>query len=112
MVSAMIAILMIIVVSKRDSIDPGLVGLGLLSTISLNSALTELVKQWTNLETSIGAISRIFDFVQTTVSEHKPQESDIVTSQWPEKGDVRFRRILGKLLRRLGFGAERRRRLT
>ena len=90
MVSAMIAILMIIVVSKRDSIDPGLVGLGLLSTISLNSALTDVVKQWTNLETSIGAISRICEFVQTTVSEHKPQESDIVPSQWPARGDVRF----------------------
>ena len=91
MVSAMIAILMIIVVSKRDTIDPGLVGLGLLSTISLNSALTEVVKQWTNLETSIGAISRIFEFVGTTASEHKPQESDIVRSQWPEKGEVGFK---------------------
>lgn len=90
LVTALVTILMAIIVAKRQSIDPGLVGLGLLSTVSLSSNLTNLVTYWTNLETSIGAISRLRDFVRNTECEHKKWEVEAVSDRWPEKGQVDF----------------------
>jgi ABC-type multidrug transport system fused ATPase/permease subunit len=93
LVTVLITILMVIIVVKRQSIEPGLVGLGLLSTVNLSSSLTNLVRQWTLLETSIGAISRLREFAKSTVSEHKGWEVDAVSPQWPEKGRVDFTRF-------------------
>ena len=93
LVTVLITLLMAIIVVKRKSIEPGLVGLGLLSTVSLSGSLTNLVSKWTQLETSIGAISRIRDFSQHTESEHKPWEVDAVNTEWPEKGRVDFTRF-------------------
>ncbi|KAJ9499582.1 hypothetical protein H2202_005165 [Exophiala xenobiotica] len=88
MVTIMVTILMVIVVVQRQSIQPGLVGLGLLSTVDLSESLTNLVTNWTNLETSIGAISRLKDFVRTTKSEHREEEVETVDRRWPENGKV------------------------
>ena len=66
LVTVLITLLMVIIVATRQSIEPGLVGLGLLSTINLSSSLRNLVTNWTMLETSIGAIGRIRDFAKNT----------------------------------------------
>ncbi|RVX70090.1 hypothetical protein B0A52_06262 [Exophiala mesophila] len=91
LVAGLVTVLVIIVVVRRDSMDPGLVGLGLLSAVSLSNSLTELVKTWTSLETSVGAISRLQEFARTTESEHKPLEVQTVRPTWPENGEVDFR---------------------
>ena len=93
LVAVLVTVLMVIIVAKRQSIEPGLVGLGLLSTANLSSSLTNLVVNWTMLETSIGAIGRLREFSANTESEHKPWEVDAVDSQWPEKGHVDFTRF-------------------
>lgn len=93
LVTGLITSLVAIVVAKRDSMDPGLVGLGLLSAVGLSNSLTNLVKTWTSLETSIGAISRLQDFVRMTESEHRPAEKGDVQKQWPEFGEVTFSRF-------------------
>ncbi|KAJ9611765.1 hypothetical protein H2200_004949 [Cladophialophora chaetospira] len=93
LITFLITILMIVIVAKRQSIEPGLVGLGLLSVVNLSSSLTNVVRMWTMLETSIGAISRLRDFANNTESEHKPWETDNVGNEWPEKGHVDFTRF-------------------
>lgn len=93
LITILITILMVIIVAKRQSIEPGLVGLGLLSTVNLSSTLTNLVRNWTMLETSIGAIARLAAFAKDTESEHKPWETDTVSKQWPERGRVDFTRF-------------------
>lgn len=90
MVTAMVTILLTVVVVRRASISPGLVGLGLLSTVSLSQSLATVVKTWTSLETSIGAITRLRDFMRTTTPEHKTSEVDEVRKTWPEQGEVCF----------------------
>lgn len=90
LVAGLVTVLVIIIVVQRDSIDPGLVGLGLLSAVGLSNSLTELVKTWTSLETSVGAISRLQEFARTTESEHKPSEAQAVRHTWPENGEVNF----------------------
>ena len=93
LVTGMVTVLLIIVVVRRASISPGLVGLGLLSTVNLSWSLANLVRMWTQLETSIGAISRLRDFVRTTISEHKSWELEEVRKTWPENGEVSFSRF-------------------
>lgn len=90
LVTGMVTVLLVIVVVNRATISPGLVGLGLVSTVNLSWSLANLVKMWTQLETSIGAISRLRDFLRSTESEHKSWEVDEVAKTWPENGEVFF----------------------
>ncbi len=93
LVTGMVTVLLVVVVVNRSNISPGLVGLGLVSTVNLSWSLANLVKLWTQLETSIGAISRLRDFVWSTESEHKSCEVEEVTKDWPENGEVFFSRF-------------------
>ncbi|KEF58497.1 uncharacterized protein A1O9_06423 [Exophiala aquamarina CBS 119918] len=84
----LVTVLVVVIISQRSSIEPGLAGIGLLSTVGLSSSLTTLVRMWSALETSIGAICRLREFLQTTNSEHEPQEVASVRSDWPENGET------------------------
>ena len=86
LVAGLVTVLMIIVVSRRKDIDPALVGLGLLNVMTFNVYLTALVQMWTQMETSIGAIARLRDFIKTTENECKKEESLQPPEQWPNNG--------------------------
>ena len=88
LVAGLAVLLVAIVVQVRATINPGLVGLGLLNVMSFNIQLAQLVKAWTTLETSLGAISRLRDFVAQTESEVKPHENQIPSTFWPEEGAI------------------------
>lgn len=91
MVAALAAILMMIVVSTRHEINPGLVGLGMLNVMTFNDNLTGLIREWTQLEISIGAIARIKDFVRETECEAKPHENIQPPESWPQSGALQIR---------------------
>lgn len=93
MVAILAIILMVLVVEFRDSVEPGYVGLALLNVISFSSFLIWMVKQWTSLETSIGAISRLKTFTTTTPNENLPGEYQPVPDTWPEKGAIEIRNL-------------------
>nr|KAK5449247.1 hypothetical protein LTR18_002336 [Exophiala xenobiotica] len=90
LVTVLVTLLMAVVVALRTTIEPGLVGLGLLTIVGLSSNLTSLVASWTTLETSIGAIARLRNFVRTTESERLPEEAIPVRDSWPEAGAIVF----------------------
>ncbi|KPI34457.1 Metal resistance protein YCF1 [Cyphellophora attinorum] len=89
-VTGLVTVLMIVVVATRDSINPAMVGVGLLSALGLSNSLTNLVMMWTKMETAIGAVGRIREYNKTTASEHKPEECDDPRPDWPEDGAVSF----------------------
>ena len=91
MVATLATILMMIVVGTRHEINPGLVGLGMLNVMTFNNNLTGLIKDWTQLEISIGAIARIRDFVRDTECEMKEQENTEPPENWPENGALQFK---------------------
>ena len=86
LVAGLATVLMVIVVSLREKIDPALVGLGLLNVMTFNVYLTQLVQMWTQMETSIGAIARLRDFVKTTDNERQKEESLEPEEEWPHEG--------------------------
>jgi ATP-binding cassette, subfamily C (CFTR/MRP), member 1 len=91
MVAALAAVLMIIVVQLRHDISPGLVGLGMLNVMTFNQNLTGLIKNWTQLEISLGAIARTRDFVNDTECEIKDHENVEPPGDWPQNGALQIK---------------------
>lgn len=93
MIVAGLAIVLIsICVELRTTIDPGLLGLALVNLMSFNIHLVAAVTNWTLLETSIGAVSRVRQFERQTPIEHTA--ADIYTelpADWPAQGAVVIR---------------------
>ncbi|KUJ07957.1 putative ATP-binding cassette transporter [Mollisia scopiformis] len=93
LVMVMAVILMILVVKLRTEISPGFVGLALLNVMSFNQSLAYIIQNWTKLETSIGAISRLMNFSRQTASENLPGEDEDVTEDWPAFGNIEFKNV-------------------
>jgi ATP-binding cassette subfamily C (CFTR/MRP) protein 1 len=58
--------------------------------MSFNESLATIIKEWTSLETSFGAIARLMNFSSQTISENRPGEVGRVPNDWPSKGAVEF----------------------
>ncbi|ROW08715.1 hypothetical protein VPNG_06410 [Cytospora leucostoma] len=91
-VTVIATILVALAVKVTHTTSSGAIGLSMVSLISLNTALSRIITAWTNLETSLGAISRLRDFVRDT-----PQEEDAdakylpaVPQGWPAAGEIEF----------------------
>lgn len=96
-VAILAAILVTIMVVWKDSFDPGAVGISLVSVMTFNLNLAMLVKFWTALETSIGAIGRVKTFVEETPSEEQElgiQQPQPAPENWPTRGDVTFHNVV------------------
>lgn len=97
LVSALVLILIAIVVTWRDKFSPGSVGVALVTVMTFNSALTQLIKMWTSLETSIGAVGRIKEFKDNTVPEEEELgilQPESPPPNWPSAGNIEFRNVV------------------
>lgn len=92
-VTAMAVVLMILVVQLRDKISPGHVGLAVLNVMGFSAVLADIIKNWTMLETSLGAIARIKDFAADTTNENTSIEIQSVPENWPAHGTIDFRNV-------------------
>jgi len=76
----------------RTRVEPGLLGIALVMMMDLGLILSELIQNWTLLETSLGAIARIKEFAEETPSE----ESNLIIQtcnelpEWPTQGEITF----------------------
>lgn len=91
LIAALAIFLVSIVVTWKASSDSGAVGLSLVMVMVFNKSLMSVVRFWTMLETSIGAVSRIKKFVENTESEDRGDlTSEPIPHAWPASGAVRF----------------------
>jgi ABC-type multidrug transport system fused ATPase/permease subunit len=92
-------ILMVLVVKLRSEVGTGYVGLAILNVITFSQSLSQILRNWADLETSLGAIARIRDFVTHTTSENKLGENEGLEamnfdiSSWPSKGAIEFQNV-------------------
>ncbi|TGO08777.1 hypothetical protein BTUL_0192g00110 [Botrytis tulipae] len=93
LVTALAVILMVLIVKLRTDISPGYVGLALLNVMTFNQSLTLIIKEWTLMETAVGAVSRLKSFAATTVSENLPSEVESVPENWPAFGAIEFKNV-------------------
>ncbi|KAH0598736.1 hypothetical protein MHUMG1_04040 [Metarhizium humberi] len=64
----------------------GAIGLAMVNIISFEFTLSMVITQWTQLETSLGAITRLKWFIKNTPSENKRQENQEPPPGWPSRG--------------------------
>ncbi|KAJ5364163.1 P-loop containing nucleoside triphosphate hydrolase protein [Penicillium cataractarum] len=89
LVIAGIAVVVVaIALSMRGSPSINLLGIALFNIVGFSGTLQVLVTQWIDLETSIGAVSRIRSYVQHAKTEDLDTEIEVVPTFWPEKGNV------------------------
>ena len=92
MVVAGIALLVVVLTTQLRS-STGLTGASLVSIMSFGTTLADLVRTYTLLETSIGAVSRLKSFSDNTASEDLPGEYAQLPSTWPERGRIEVKNI-------------------
>lgn len=90
-----IAIIMLpIAFSIEVSATATSMALSLVSLIQLSEVLNYFVINWTLLETSLGALARLYRLFQTTPREDRPSSS--VDPSWPSRGRVVIRDFSAK----------------
>ncbi|KAJ5138787.1 uncharacterized protein N7515_003635 [Penicillium bovifimosum] len=88
LVSVLAVTLIATVVFLRDKFDPGDVGVALVMVMTFNNTLMQLVKDWTNMETSIGAVSRVKGYSSTTDREEDTDNMPLLPIDWPAAGGL------------------------
>ena len=71
----------------------GQVGVALTVVLATNSTLLSLINCWTNLETSLGAISRLKTVEDTTPQEDAPDTAAMPPPNWPMEGALEIRSL-------------------
>ncbi|PSN69168.1 P-loop containing nucleoside triphosphate hydrolase protein [Corynespora cassiicola Philippines] len=90
MVAAMAMLLVALAIEVRQASSSSSVGVGLIAILTFNDLLNRLIVEWTSLETSLGAITRLKNFSQDTPVEADACDNNI-PENWPARGTVEFR---------------------
>ncbi|KAJ3959309.1 hypothetical protein N0V92_004092 [Colletotrichum tropicale] len=94
LIIASMAILVAAIAPRMPSTSGGLLGVALIQLMSLSQELKMIVINYTNLETSLTAISRIKAFEKDTPSENHPGDNTAMyqtpPTEWPLEGCVSF----------------------
>jgi ABC-type multidrug transport system fused ATPase/permease subunit len=94
LVAVIAVVLVAIVVTWKGKFSTGNVGVSLVMIMTFSSVLTRLIKTWTMMESSIGAVARIKEFVAVTEAEDKGGRKAQVAQDWPKHGNVEFRNLV------------------
>ena len=92
LVAVMATILIAFVLFMRESTSQTAIGLAFLNLIFLSQTLEQLVMAWTSLETTVGALARLRDFLDKTPQEPEQGEAQL-PENWPSVGKVRLQNI-------------------
>ncbi|KAK2043559.1 P-loop containing nucleoside triphosphate hydrolase protein [Colletotrichum somersetense] len=94
-VAVIATILVAFAVKSTNTTSGGAIGLSMVSLMGLNSSLSRLISSWTNLETSLGAIARLRDFVRDTPHEDgaNAQNLPAFPQGWPSSGAINLKSI-------------------
>lgn len=88
-------ILMAFVLFMRQSTSKTAIGLAFLNLIFLAQTLEQLIMAWTSLETSIGALARLRNFMDKTPQE--PNDGLLqVPENWPSLGNIELHDVTAR----------------
>lgn len=89
-VCGLATVLMTLATQLRTSTDAATLGVGLSSVIGFSILVSQFMVTYTELENSLGAISRIKDCVDNVQSEETSSGLQQPPHDWPGSGDVEF----------------------
>ncbi|TVY60887.1 ABC transporter FUM19 [Lachnellula suecica] len=87
------AVLFVGIALSTSSASAGAIGLALLNILTLNQSLVTVIVEWTELETSLGAVARLRNMEMNTPREAQDCETFIPGESWPQSGSVQFNNI-------------------
>jgi ATP-binding cassette subfamily C (CFTR/MRP) protein 1 len=87
------AVLFVGIAVSTSSTSAGSVGLALLNILTLNQSLVTMIVEWTELETSLGAVARLRDIEMHTPKEARECETVLPEPSWPQSGKIVFDKI-------------------
>lgn len=90
-VGALAVVLVALSMSLTGSLSAGALGVALVLVLQFNGLLMQTIQAWTKLETSIGAVARVQEFVQNTPIE--PICEKTISENWPLHGTVELRQV-------------------
>lgn len=90
---ACLAILLVGIVTNVHNGSTAFLGVALFNIVSFGGTLQELVTEWVELETAIGAVSRIRSYVRTTKSEDLDGEDQDPPAEWPTHGRIEYKEV-------------------
>ncbi|KAL4876404.1 P-loop containing nucleoside triphosphate hydrolase protein [Aspergillus karnatakaensis] len=94
MTAILVTVMMVLVVKLREQLSPQLVGLAFVQIMSFGQSLAHVIQDWTQLETSFGAVARVKTFFTDTESENQPSETSAVPEGWPTHGRVTIENLV------------------
>lgn len=91
----LVVVIAIIIVSLATQTggNSGFTGASLVTLMSLSDSITWLIRNYTALETSIGAVSRIKTFSEKVPSENREHEDVEPDAEWPAAGRIELRDV-------------------
>ena len=92
-VAAIAVLLSILVVALRGFLTPGFAGVALVNVVLFSQQLRLLMTFFTQMETHIGAISRVKAFTNSTTGEDLPEENGQAPPTWPDRGVITFKAL-------------------
>ncbi|KAK1474533.1 ABC transporter [Colletotrichum tamarilloi] len=93
LVGAIAVLLVSMAMMIPDATSTGAIAIALYNVLNFNQSLATLITSWTELETSLGAISRLRTFVSRTPIEPTAEVLDKIPRQWPAQGQVEIQNI-------------------
>ncbi|KAJ4859436.1 ABC transporter domain-containing protein [Trichoderma breve] len=92
LIVAGLALLLVSLATQLES-NVGLAGTSLVSLLSFGSSLSELVQNYTDLETCIGAVSRLKTFSASVTPEDRLSDNLEPPESWPTSGAVELKHV-------------------
>lgn len=88
-----VAIVAIVIVTVAVSLESqtSSIGVALIQVMSFTGILRQTIVSWTQMETSIAAVTRIKEFSDKTESEHDGHHQNEPPAGWPSHGRVDVR---------------------
>lgn len=65
----------------------------MINIIGFNNSLSRMINSWTNIETSLGAVARLRDFVRDTPKEDSSPDLPDPPSDWPRSGAIELKSV-------------------
>ncbi|KAL4781147.1 P-loop containing nucleoside triphosphate hydrolase protein [Aspergillus varians] len=104
MTVALVTIMMVLVVKLREQLSSQFVALAFVQVMSFGQSLAHVIQDWTQLETSLGAVARVKAFCTDTELENRPTETGTVPENWPAHGHIIIEDLVASYDAREGSG--------
>ncbi|KAM0462124.1 hypothetical protein ACHAO4_001319 [Trichoderma viride] len=92
-VTALATLVVVLVTQVKAVTGAGFAGASMVSLMSLGDYVSNLIRMYTLLEISIGAVSRLKSFRETVLPESSPEEDAVLPPLWPLHGSLEIKGV-------------------